>query len=96
MSDNWMPTTAQVREAYSIDPEDEYRDPINAPANQRANERYFDRWLADHDREVAARTVEAAIEYLMRWAGSQKHSTHIGYLQDLAAKYRVADQNGGE
>jgi hypothetical protein len=52
--------------------------------------------LADHDKEVAAQAVEAAIEHLMRWAGSQKHSTHIGYLQDLVASYRVADQNGGE
>lgn len=42
----FTPTTEQVRDGYAIDPEDEYRDPINAPANRRANERYFDRWLA--------------------------------------------------
>lgn len=57
----WMPSTEQVREAYSIDPMDEYRDPISAPANRRANERYFDRWLAAHDERVRTEERERCL-----------------------------------
>jgi len=48
----FTPTTEHVRDGYRFDPEDEYRDPENAP--WRANEagRAFDRWKAQNDADV--------------------------------------------
>jgi hypothetical protein len=59
---DWMPTTAQVRSGYAVDPEGEYRDPINAASNERAAEREFNRWLEAHDRQVKADAWDEGIE----------------------------------
>lgn len=68
MPSEYTPTTEQIRNAYVIDEADEYRDPISAPANRRANERYFDRWLAEHDARVKAEAVVAERERCARIA----------------------------
>lgn len=52
MSDEFTPTTEQVRDGYRYDPEAEWRDPITP--HHIINGRAFDRWLAAHDRVVAA------------------------------------------
>lgn len=54
----YTPTTEDVRNAYSYDPDGEYRDPIHAASNLRAAMREFDRWLAQHDAEVTKATEE--------------------------------------
>lgn len=54
----WTPTTEQVRDGYAYDPEDEYRDPINAAGNVRQAKRAFDRWLEQE--RVIARAEGAA------------------------------------
>lgn len=48
----FTPTTEQVRSGYATDPEAEYRNPVNYPAEEHENGRAFDRWLAQHDHEV--------------------------------------------
>jgi hypothetical protein len=88
-----MPTTEQVREGYSIDPEDEYRDPINAPANRRANERYFDRWLAERIREAKAEGVAAAQDRLVN--RDQFSERTLRLLDELAAEYRSGTTTEG-
>lgn len=47
---DYTPTTEQVRMSFVTDDHDRYTDP--GPE--------FDRWLATHDREVAARALEEA------------------------------------
>ena len=60
--DEYVPTTEQVRDGYSIDPEDEYCDPINASFNRRWAARAFDRWLAEHDAALLeAQSTELAL-----------------------------------
>ncbi|CAN5422894.1 hypothetical protein BH09ACT9_BH09ACT9_00440 [soil metagenome] len=55
MSDEFTPTTEQVRSGYAIDPEAEYHDPLT---NHTAlGERAFDRWLLDHDRRIKAEAL---------------------------------------
>ena len=59
---SYTPTTDQVRDGYSIDPEGEYRDPINASANRRWAAHAFDRWLAAHDAALLeAQSTELAL-----------------------------------
>ena len=73
MADEFTPITSQVRDAYSIDPEGEYRDPINAASNQRAMRRAFDRWLAQHDAEVLA-----AAQPVTLGVPAEQHNTKEG------------------
>ena len=60
MTAEFTPTTEQVRDGYATDPEDDYRNPISAPANFRAAERAFDRWLAEHDTEIRTQAEREA------------------------------------
>ena len=53
MSEQWTPTTDQVRSFYAHDSEDEYHDPIAYPSHVRSAEQAFDRWLAQVQREAA-------------------------------------------
>lgn len=62
MSD-YTPTTEQVRKAYMYDPEDEYRDPVNAPFRAKENGRQFDRWLAQHDADVRKQVAVVVRSY---------------------------------
>jgi len=59
----YTPTTKQIRERCITDPEDEYHNPINAPANRLAAGREFDRWLAAHDAEVRRDAAAQALEH---------------------------------
>ena len=52
MSEQWTPTTDQVRSFYAHDSEDEYHDPIAYPSHVRSAEQAFDRWLAQVRREA--------------------------------------------
>ena len=45
MSEQWTPTTDQVRSFYAHDSEDEYHDPIAYPSHVRSAEQAFDRRL---------------------------------------------------
>ena len=58
MSDQWTPSTEQVRRGYATDPESEYRDPIGYPAYEKELGRAFNRWLA----EVRATALEEAAD----------------------------------
>lgn len=58
MADQYIPTTQQIEDGYSIDPEAEYHDPLT---NHTAiNRRAFKRWLAENNRQVAE---AALLEY---------------------------------
>lgn len=46
----YTPTTEQVENAYSFDPEYEYHNPVDTGYVAR-NRAAFKRWLAEHDRE---------------------------------------------
>ena len=57
MSEQWTPTTDQVRSFYAHDSEDEYHDPIAYPSHVRSAEQVFDRWLAQVQREAAVKAL---------------------------------------
>ena len=57
MSEQWTPTTDQVRSFYAHDSEDEYHDPIAYPSHVRSAEQAFDRWLAQVQREAAVKAL---------------------------------------
>lgn len=54
MSDDYTPTTEQVRDGYRYDPNDDYYNPLQAGANAEYNGRAFDRWLYQTLREAKA------------------------------------------
>ena len=62
MSEQWTPTTDQVRSFYAHDSEDEYRDPIAYPSHVRSAEQAFDRWLAQVQREAAVKALREAAD----------------------------------
>ena len=64
MSDEHTPTTEQVEDGFAHDPDSEYRNPVGYGAEVAANRRAFRSWLAVHDREVAAKALEDAAEFL--------------------------------
>ena len=73
MSDEFTPTTEQIRSGYSVDPIAEYHDPL---ANHTLwNERAFDRWLAEYTREKQ----EAAFDEALRIAlgGHPEHVFNV-------------------
>ena len=57
---NYIPSTEEVRRAYV------YETPVETPAgwDEAANEAEFNRWLAQHDAEVAKATEERIINQL--------------------------------
>ena len=62
MAAEFVPTTKQVRDGYAEDPEGDYHNPISAPANFRAAQQAFDRWLAKHDAERDLRSAAMIME----------------------------------
>ena len=76
-TDEYTPTTEQVRDGYSIDPEDEYRDPINASANRRWAAHAFDRWLAAHDAEIRAERVAPESDWHFTYAEMTEHNALV-------------------
>ena len=62
MSEQWTPTTDQVRSFYAYDSEDEYHDPIAYPSHVRSAEQAFDRWLAQVKREAAVKALREAAD----------------------------------
>lgn len=62
----WVPTTERVREGFASDPEAEYCNPTSYGGWQNELRKAFDRWLAQHDREVLdaakPRVIETADE----------------------------------
>ena len=56
MSGTFTPTTEQVEDGYARDPEYEYHHPTDT-GYLAENHRAFRRWLAEHDRQVAERTI---------------------------------------
>ena len=60
MSEQWTPTTDQVRSFYAHDSEDEYHDPIGYPSHVRSAEQAFDRWLAQVQREANVQALREA------------------------------------
>lgn len=87
MENDWTPTTQQVRDGYSIDPEDEYRDPINAPSNRRRVEKAFDRWLAEHDRAMLTKWAD--------WAESRSAQVPGITVEQIVAALRSGRQPFG-
>ena len=66
MSEQWTPTTDQVRSFYAHDSEDEYHDPIAYPSHVRSAEQAFDRWLAQVRREAKIEELRDVAEYFER------------------------------
>ena len=62
MSEQWTPTTDQVRSFYAHDSEDEYHDPIAYPSHVRSAEQAFDRWLAQVRREAKIEALREAAD----------------------------------
>ena len=62
MSEQWTPTTDQVRSFYAHDSEDEYHDPIAYPSHVRSAEQAFDRWLEQVKREAKVQALREAAE----------------------------------
>lgn len=62
----YMPTTQQVEDGFTHEPEYEYANPVGYGAHVRANRRAFKRWLAEVERAAAETAwdegVAAAIE----------------------------------
>jgi hypothetical protein len=55
VSEEFVPTTEQVRDGYADDGgQAEYLDPINGHHQRGESLKAFDRWLVEHDAEVAA------------------------------------------
>ena len=87
MSEQWTPTTDQVRSFYAHDSEDEYHDPIAYPSHVRSAEQAFDRWLAEHDREVAAKALIDAAQDIYLPSGGPSTHVDIDYAELLASLY---------
>lgn len=87
MSDEYTPTTAQVRDGFAIDPIAEYHDPLTN--HTEPGRRAFDRWLAEHDREVAAEALDdAADAYYNNVSGSKSRPWARMFLRERAAIIR--------
>ena len=91
MSEQWTPTTDQVRSFYAHDSEDEYHDPIAYPSHVRSAEQAFDRWLAQVQREAKAEALrEAAAEWTQgEWAGATRYHNRVA--DRLASAQYVGD-----
>lgn len=65
MREPYIPTTEQIRDGYSIDPEAEYHDPLtNHTANNR---RDFARWLAHQETTTRESERHEWADYLEHW-----------------------------
>jgi hypothetical protein len=80
MSDEFTPTTEQVRDGYAIDPVAEYHDPLTN--HTLWNQRAFDRWLAEYTREKQ----EAAF-----WEGADARWDAYVHGTDLINPYGRTD-----
>lgn len=85
MSDH-TPSTDEVVGAYMME-----RGRL-AISFSEANEE-FDRWLADHDKEVAARACATMLHEWRTQGSGDFYGWCTVWWQN---EYRVADQNGGE
>ena len=87
MSD-YTPTTEQVEDAFSYDPEYEYHRPDDAGYHHR-NRAAFRRWLAEHDRQTAERAwVEGAKWGALQVAGLPDTSLDYVQIKDGVNPYR--------
>ena len=73
----YTPTTEYVRDFYAKFTPSILID--RRPNGYERAEAEFDRWLAEHDREVAARTLrDAALDWQTRaWANTPRHADRI-------------------
>lgn len=69
MIDEFTPTTEHVREYYAVDFGADYSDPEKEQAVIESNRKAFDRWLAEHDRELVDKLLnpEPADRYETDW-----------------------------
>lgn len=84
-----IPTTAQVRELFAaaLIPSD---GDVSVPLGE------FDRWLAEHDREVQARAFDAAaVRVRANFATHGERCSWVGFLDDEAARLRTPDSGVG-
>lgn len=74
MPNDNMPTTEEMREYFAMGP---YQPWAKAPMSDDARAAMFDRWLADHDAEVARMAwlamtaVRSELERILRGAGDR-------------------------
>ena len=91
MSEQWTPTTDQVRSFYAHDSEDEYHDPIAYPSHVRSAEQAFDRWLARVRREAKAEELRKVSESFER--SIVPNGAEIGsWLSDRADRMEAGEQ----
>jgi hypothetical protein len=67
----YTPETKNVRDSYAGWASVGLGDPASSGFEQKKMEREFDRWIAAHDREIAASTLRAAVEQVPADAGLQ-------------------------
>lgn len=80
----YTPTTESVRLAFST----YYTSPNGTFRPEWAG--IFDRWLAEHDRQVAAEALEQAADALYEKAGPQPINSDRDYDHDVWNTYRAA------
>lgn len=90
-TEDWIPTTKQVRDGYAFDIEDEHRNPLDAPANRRANEHYFDRWLRNHEAEMLEKVAAE-----LRLAGDALFEGGLDRWSELVSNGLEATQEGAD
>ena len=82
MADEYTPTTGYVRDAYC-----HVHQGVMGERGDAAHEKFhaeFDRWLAAHDREVAAKALrDAAALVFVGWSG--------GYVDEGVARQQFED-----
>lgn len=76
MSDEYTPTAGQVREAYA--------DQTGVASRRQMHRDDFDRWLAEHDREVTARALRAAADAMGDLLECSGDTRWDGRLRDRA------------
>ena len=84
MSDNYTPSTAVVRAYYVVG---SFDGPFMTPDEAESQ---FDQWLAEHDREVAAKAVEGASEDIPPLPSWHQRSYMKHWLRDRATGIREA------
>jgi hypothetical protein len=78
MSDEYTPTTGVVRDEWV------HLEGFIIPDGVPKREAAFDRWLAAHDRQVAAKAIRDAVEWARSCSGESADAA-ADYIEEMAA-----------
>lgn len=93
MSGEFTPTTQNVEDSYAYDERYEYEHPDD-PGYHHRNRAAFRRWLAAHDREVAAKTLREALSDFRAYTDSGAPFGHRPVEEFLEARAARIEQEG--